>query len=48
MLHFYDIADTNFIEYIRISHVSIIKCVIKLPIVMMNFNFFIFESSYSL
>ena len=46
---FYEIADYNCIDCILYKkHVPTLKCAIKIPILMMNFNFSIFKSIYYL
>ena len=43
MLHFYEIADNDFIDCILEKTISPnLKCVFKISILMMNFHFHIF------
>ena len=49
MLHFYEIADNDFIDFIlEKNHSPNLKCVLKTSILMMNFHFHIFKAIYNL
>ena len=49
MLHFYEIADNDFIDCILEYTISInLKCVLKISILIMNFHFYIFYAIYNL
>ena len=43
MLHFYEVADNDFIDYIlEYTFSTNLKCVLKISILIMNFHFHIF------